>query len=251
MICRVKTLLAGLPMKSLLKIAIPLVLLIGAAIGNQAYLARKLTTEGYVAVNAPLKAGDGTRIEDSNLKEVRILVADGGVLNAVKYADRAILHGAPIRRDFEEGDLVLLSDVRAAKSDLNLGEDEVALLVSLSGVDVEPSLLRVGREIGFVVYEVDGEDGVSSAVGTMRQVELGPFRLISVGDDTELETAGDDRSRNLKINTISVAAKVGSDHVIPDEQRRLINAAKRKQILAVTLRKYQQSSGKVSVPTGG
>lgn len=240
-------------MKSLLKIVIPLVLAIGAAIGNQAYLSSKLTTEGYVAINAPLRAAEGSRLEDSNLKEVRIHVAEGGILNAVKYSDRAILDGAPIRRDFEDGDLVLLSDVRAAKSDLNLVEGEVALLVPLSGVEFEPTLLRVGRDVGFVVYESDSEDGASvgTASGGMRQVELGPFRLTSVGDDIDIETAGDDRARSTRVNSISVAAKVGNDHVIPDEQRRLVNAAKRKQILAVTLRKYQQPSSKTPLQTGG
>lgn len=226
-------------MKSLLKFAIPLVLAIGAAVGNQAYLASKLTTEGFVAVTAPLKASDGGRFEEENLKEVRIHVSEGGTLNAVRYADRAILFGAPIRRDFQEGDIVLLSDIRGTKSDLSLQDDEVALQVSLAGVEVEPSLLRVGRQIGFVVYETDA---ASSTTGPMRQVELGPFRLVSVGDDTEVETAGDDKSRTTRVNTISVAAKVGGDHVIPDEQGRLVNAAKSKQILAVTLRKYQQST---------
>lgn len=238
-------------MKSLVRLTIPLVLAIAAAVGNQMYLSKKLATESYVAVSKPFRAGDGKRITKDDLAKIDAHVADGGVLKAVKWGDRAILIGAPVRRDFEAGELVLLSDIRLGKSDLRLQDGEVALVISLSGVDVEPSLLRVGRDVGFVVHSQETDEGIGSGMksSTLPQVELGPFRLISVGDDTETETVSDDGTRRAKVMTISVATSLDDDHVLADMARRLVNAAKYKQILAVTLRRFQDPGSPVGQGT--
>jgi len=230
-------------MKSLLKLAIPLVLAIAAAVGNRMYLKSKLTTEQYVSVNTRLKASDGERLAESQLSPIDLYVATDSALTAVKWRDRSILFGAPVRRDFENGELVMLSDVRVGKSDLSLKKGEVALQISLTGVDVEPSLLRVGRDVGFIVVAQEGDDTSGPKSGNQPQKELGPFRLVTVGEDTQPESLGDDSSgRRSKLSTISVATELDpTNQLLTDDARRLVNAAKFKQILAVTFRKFKEA----------
>jgi hypothetical protein len=229
-------------MKSLLKLGIPILLAVLAAVGNRMYLEGKLATETYVSVNTQLLVADGERFDESQLQPVELYVAKDSVLKAVKWSDRTILYRAPIRRDFEAGELVMLSDVRVGKPDLHLNKGEVALQISLAGVDVEPSLLRVGREVGFVVHVQDSDETPGPASGNLPQKELGPFRLVSVGDDTELESLGDDGSRRTKLTTISVATELDPmNHILTDDARRLVNAAKYRQILALTLRRFKEA----------
>src|SRR5581483_7536119 len=88
-----------------------------------------------------------------------------------------------VTRDMTLGDIVFWRDCQSTRGELS----EAAVPVSLDGVDLVPGLLRVGNQISFVMAAPPAPPaGPPAPPGSPGQgrlfEEVGPFRIVSVGD---------------------------------------------------------------------
>ena len=205
-------------MKNLGKLLIPLGLGVLAFVLNWMAVQPQLGRE-FVTVNedAPVDKP----LDESQLTPFKIVGSDFDTLKKtlVPWEERAAILDLPIRRDLRNGDFVFWQDVRYLSADFLPGPDEIALHVSLEGVDYEPSLLKVGNQIGLVVplapqaKETSPSDPANvPAELNARFEEVGPFRILSVGGRTleqPGETEQEDRDRG-NTNFVTLAVKLDS-----------------------------------------
>lgn len=226
----------------LLKLFLPIGLAAAAFAGNRAYLmGQKQESVTYVIVTEQLLANGTTTFAEENLSPIEISVTGANGLPAVPWESRAILYGAEVKRDFEAGDLVLLNDIGVETPDLELNEGEIALVIPLEGIDVEPGLLKVGASIGFIVDRpVDAEENpiATTTPAVVAKVQLGPFRIVSVG--TEIEGYSGASRNSGRVSTISVATTLVEDNELDATASLLIVASKEGEILAIGLYRYDQ-----------
>lgn len=125
----------------------------------------------------------------------------------VPWEERTALLGLPVRRDLKKGDVVLWQDVRYLSADFLPAADELPLHISLEGVDYEPSLLKVGNQVGIVVpvspkVQATGDGTISAAVLNAELnaqfEELGPFRILSIGERTLQKPGESDSAERRK-----------------------------------------------------
>lgn len=170
---------------------------------------------------------------------------------AVSWRDRVVLYQRPAARDLLRGDLLLHRDVVDPRRRIDIREDEVALHVRMAGATLEPSLLNVGDQVGFVAVDrragmqpFDLADAMADAAGDgsendpdddapeLRPGEvLGPFRLVTVGNQSmpgqQVETGG--------AAVVTVAGRLGPDNRLNREARSLLALTSSNKQLSVVL----------------
>jgi len=113
---------------------------------------------------------------------------------------------------WQKGDFVLWRGAGSGKL------TETALPVPLEGMNVVPSLLQVGDEIGFLIARpADLSIPAKMPTPSRPSLELvGPFRILRVGD--EVVRVGGDRKPRSGGNErlITVALKLGKDRQLDD-----------------------------------
>ncbi len=199
-------------MTNLTRLLVPLGLGLLAAVFVFAAVHPQLGEE-FVIVKGPV-AGNQPLVE-SNLSPFKIVGEEFSRLSQtlVPWADRASILGLPSKRELQKGDFVFWQDVQYASADFALDEGELPLHMSLEGVDYEPSLLKVGNELGLIV-PVASDTGrpasasrAQAAPQDLKFNELGPFRILSVGQRTLSDPVGADAGQlrgNAHIVTLAV-----------------------------------------------
>lgn len=216
-------------MRHVLMIVLAVVCGIAAFAFNAAYLSSQTRPQYYVAVKNPVAAGE--RCDKDSFRKIPI---QGNIKTAaVPYDDVATLWGRVAVRDLAPGELVLWQDIAVERASMALRSDETGLYIPVEQLHLEPGLLRVGAEIGFVVPRASGVASASTAAQTFEQ--LGPFRIVSINSKVEESPYGDDAEHELtRVANITVAARLPSGGAFDNNANRLIDASSRAQIHAVT-----------------
>jgi hypothetical protein len=133
--------------------------------------------------------------------------------------------------------VILRQDLIAGRS-LDLKPNEIAVNVSLDGVQYESSLLKVGSNIGFVVRS----EAAGPSVAKSGSEVLGPYRLVSIGSAiVPSQSATSGRSA-----TISVAVDFDkTNRMLQEMGDRLVQAKLNRQIVAVA---FYPEETKVAAP---
>jgi len=236
-------------MKKLSQFLIPLGLGMAAFVFNwmavQPQLGRDfVVVSSAVAIDKPL--------EESALSPFKIVGEDFSRLKQtlVPWEERASLLGLPVQRPLQAGDFVFWQDVRYVAADFLTGPDEIPLHVSLAGVDYEPSLLKVGNQVGLIVPVMNIPGATPGATPTdpttsdassfgrsapTQYEELGPFRILSIGLRTEAAPNQADVLEsprgNVRILTLAVKtdaprteSTAATSRALPIAAQKLLNA---------------------------
>jgi len=203
----------------------------GAAILHYAALAKarneaRVPMEQYAAVKNDYPAGAVIDFTPENAPEFfyQIDIPRSSKVPAVKIADLSSIRGLRTPRALKSGELVLLQDVAPANPSMLLREGERAILITLNNVAVEPQLLRVGANVGFVV-----ETTSPAQVETPAPLrEFGPFRIVSIGDQVADGVQG-------RSPTIGVAVKMEADGTLPADAATVVASSNGRKLRAVTL----------------
>lgn len=215
-------------MNAWLKFLIPIGLGLAAAALNLAAVSqsRPETWRG-VRVARDLAAGEVLGAADLEPAE---LTGDPGSLarTAIPWSSMGILLARPVPRALRAGDLVLWRDAVPEPEELSAAPGEKALMIALEGIAVQPTLLRVGDGVGFLVAADDDEPSLPPAAeeegnGPADYRYLGPFSLLSVGE----RLSRDAGSRGGDPRVISVAVRIDDEGRLDDRARRLVHATER------------------------
>ena len=233
------------------KLLIPIVLGVVAAGLNYAALNNQTISASFLVLKENVKAG---QLLEPDLLERIELPGNLESLSrtAVPYNMRQVLDGRPVSRDLEKGDLILWRDTTPGPGELTAGKDEEALPISLDGLQIDPRLLRVGDEIGFLI---DATPAVSAPAGTATSARpqprtvieyAGPFRILSVGD--VVQRRAPDQKDPSAARTITVALKHKGGHIENENMRKFLEAKwagrerQQQRILEVVLRPRQTTA---------
>jgi hypothetical protein len=170
-----------IPVSAKLLFQILLALLFGLLAGFVHYRTNQVKQSKYAIASRDLKVGERLKTgADGNLKLIGIPVAPGGVSLDKNFIDETrlpLVEGMVTNREIPSGSLVLRSDFEILR-ELKPEAGMVALNVPLIGVKFEPSFLRVGEQVHFVVEQ--SSEGTAEPSFTL----LGPFKLLAVEDGT-------------------------------------------------------------------
>lgn len=220
-------------MRHLLTIAAAIVCGIIAFVLNAAYLSSRTKPLQYVAIKSTVAAGEAC---DKSVFTPMEVPADLKTA-AIPYSEVATLWGRRAARDLEPGELVLRQDIVMERADMQLAPGETGLHIPVESLHLEPGLLRVGMEIGFVVPRASADASNPAAVQQFEQ--LGPFRIVSINSDVaDSPYEGDDAS-SARIANITVAARLQTDGIFEGAANRLIDAASKNQVHAITFNGQQ------------
>ncbi len=225
-------------MPSLSRLLIPIVL--GLAAGAINYWVVSNTKE-YTYLAAKTEIAGGEVIESKMLGSLRSSIR---IPAAIPVGEMAAIEGRAAGRRYLAGDLILRQDLVAERGiALDPAAGEIAVNVSLDGVQFEPKLLRVGTRVGFVVPATSPQ---GRAVGGEFHV-LGPYRIVAVGSLTAPATS-QDKQRGRTI-TVAVQARNTAPDVdaLMQSGARLIQAKANREIIALAL--YPQQGGSAAADT--
>lgn len=122
----------------------------------------------------------GQRLTDSDLGRVRISGdVDGIAASAIPYKDRAVLYQSPVTRPLRASELILYRDVVPNQLELQAGEGERPIQISMSGTAYVDSMVRVGQMVGFYLL-TPPKHGETEAAAKLEYI--GPFRILAVGE---------------------------------------------------------------------
>lgn len=234
-----------------MKVLLPVLLAIVAGFLNFLALSRgTVAPEEETFLQASEDVPAGAAIADSAMSPVVIAGTPDQLKSlrsaAVPLADKAVVIGNPAPRALKKGDLILWRDTVPPPRDVEAGPGEKILPVSLEGVTVEPGLLKVGREIGFLITP----DDATERPGTTAEPEfVGPFKLLSVGTIVSRDPyapAASGSSREGDRRVVSVAARLGDDQRLDAKAGRLVAALSsggRRRIASILLYPAADSKG--------
>jgi hypothetical protein len=176
-------------MKNTLKLVIPLILGLIAGMFNFMSLKSTVQEESFVKATREIEIGetfDGTSVEELPLMSK---YAESLKNTAVLYKDLGLLSGQRATRTIHAGDIIFYRDTESLQGeiyDFRKG-DVAALPVSLEGVTTLPKM-RVGDRVELKIPVETTEGGVSSRW-------IGPFRLVSVGEEISNSAEARESSR--------------------------------------------------------
>jgi hypothetical protein len=235
-------------MSFLLKLTIPVGLGLAAGAMNYAVVSAQVRPYPYVVVRKHLLPGEVLPAEALDRLEVPG-DRERQKRTMVPFEEASTLVGTVCQRELRPGDVVLFQDVTPLEYVPKMGRDERALPVSLAGVTVEPTLLRPGLLVDFVVVPPRPRDGriaddkdepdASTAITT-----VGPFRILSIGRRVENKPTGDDaKQRGAPANerNILVPLKVLADGHLDENSTRLNEAVASGRIRNILLRPSKEN----------
>lgn len=197
----------------------------------------RVATIGYAILKKDYAAGEALEFTRETAPQLfkQLDIPKTTNVPAVKISDLNTVMGLRASRPLKAGELLLLQDIAPPDPSLLLRKGERALLVSLSDVAVEPKLLRVGAEVGFVVELTPPEEASGPAGnqgGSDRRKgdlgEIGPFRIVSVGDQVADGVRGSSQ-------TIGVAVTVDEGGRLSEAGATLLESDSNRRLRAVTL----------------
>jgi hypothetical protein len=241
-----------------MKLLVPIGLGVIAGLVNYAAMQQKLQPVTFVAASRDLRVGDS--LSDSDWQA---LTLSGDVASmkssAVLWEDRKVLWKKKAGRSLRKGDMFFLSDALQA-IELQPGDGEVAMAISLDRIPYVPRFLLVGEKIGFLIEQSKNEAanppanppaGTPAAPRETEPAYVGPFRLLSVGErlsrtqPDDAGTAVDTSGRGL----IYVGIRLDeSTKQLDEASRRLVLAqvpdmTGRQKILGIVLHGNRQKAG--------
>jgi hypothetical protein len=188
----------------MLRLIVPLIVGIVAAVLHFVVVSRKIPEEKFVRVTKAVRAGQ--KISPEALESFTIMVAGEEDLAQIKksilpWKYKASAFNVTAPRDFNAGDPVLWRDAQASQAGLN----ENALPISLMSTTVPLELLRVGQEVMFNV-KTDAFISTNPALSRPATFEsIGPFRLLSIDDEVEIKFEKDQTTTRTRDRTVCVA----------------------------------------------
>lgn len=175
-------------MNHTLKLSLAAGLALLAAWANKQYLDASVRTESYLVVNARVLRGQ--KLTADKLSSVAL----GGQTRELKllsipWRERAAVEDRESPRDLEPGELLRRVDFEApAKKPMRLRDDEVAVSIPLNNLNVNLPALRIGQFVyASIVTEIPrtGDDEDFSPTPKTQLKQVGPFRLLAIGEHTE------------------------------------------------------------------
>lgn len=243
-------------MKTWLRLLIPLGLGLIAVVLNTRIMTDKLQPKVFVAISR--NVGTDAVFSVNNI-EPRSLNDNVAKLlqTAIPWEERAVLLGRPIPRPLHAGDLVLWRDATPPDRELSPMDGEASLPISLHDIDIIPSLLLVGEEVGFYVdgtiasaiqatpaSPLDSQLTLPSQPGSKEPVYVGPFRLLSVGKRLTRTQEGTSSSNDGQV--ITIAFPVDKDGKTDRKTNQLLRArSQRSGIISIVLHHSKRSPGAI------
>lgn len=250
-------------MKNWIRVLLPVGLGLLAGLLNFAAIHHKVAPETFVTVSRDIQFGEPLAEGESDLQQLT-LSGDVDLLktSAVLWKDRYILLKKRAPRKLRKGDLLLFQDALQS-TELEPGDGEVSLPVSIERIPNVPRLLLVGEEIGFLVARPRSAPTSSSALPITSEPDVdpeyvGPFRLLSVGDRLSRtqsdEVQPDGSSPDSGVIHIGIRLNEGSNE-LEDSSRRLVaaqaaNVYGRSGILAIVMHKTRRKEQHTPDTTG-
>ncbi len=209
-------------MKNTLKLVIPLILGLIAGVFN--FLALKSAVQEVSFVKAKIAIEIGESFDAGAVEELPLMSKYAETLkdSAVLYRDLGLLSGQRSTRSIQAGDIIFYRDTESLQGEIYdfRDGDLAALPVSLEGVTTPPKM-RVGD---LVELKIPGDP--KDATTTTRWI--GPFRLVSVGEEISNATEVSESTRisvayDTKNKVMLEALENFIDRSRADEKVRLIN----------------------------
>lgn len=262
-------------MNVMMKLGLPA--LLGLLAGAANYLALNSQPEPVhlTCVRVTRDIARGETIARKDLEAFPLLGPPGSLeRTALAYRDQALAFDRPANRELKLGDLVLRSDVTPVVPDPEIGPNDVILPISLANLSVEPRMLQVGNEIGFLVNQAAarpvpaaGAAGPNPPPAPTEPVAkfLGPFRLLSVGNRIGDGLVGAGRptptganAANDRIISVAIHFDDPARQNLDAKSRELVvatdpNRAAGRRIVAVVLvpKSRPRPAGEPAVTSGG
>lgn len=209
-------------MKNTLKLVIPLILGLIAGVFN--FLALKSAVQEVSFVKAKIAIEIGESFDAGAVEELPLMSKYAETLkdSAVLYRDLGLLSGQRSTRSIQAGDIIFYRDTESLQGEIYdfRDGDLAALPVSLEGVTTPPKM-RVGD---LVELKIPGDP--KDATSATRWI--GPFRLVSVGEEISNATEVSESTRisvayDTKNKVMLEALENFIDRSRADEKVRLIN----------------------------
>jgi hypothetical protein len=210
-------------MKNTLKLVIPLVL--GLIAGMFNFLALKSSVQEVSFVKATREIPIGETFDEGSVEELPLMskYAESLKNTAVLYKDLGLLSGQRATRTIQAGDIIFYRDTESLQGEIYdfRDGDTAALPVSLEGVTTPPKM-RVGDRVELKIPVENGEGAPTSRW-------IGPFRLVSVGQEisnstevsesTRISVAYDEKANREMLNALETFI----DRSRANDKVRLIN----------------------------
>jgi hypothetical protein len=187
--------------KRALVLVLSLLLGVVAALLNWLYLNEKgkgVESVKFVGIAPGARILRGDTFAESHFTPVEIPKNRIGQLDqfAVLFADIHTIIGSHATRNYEEGELVLRSDLKTPPPELNLQPDERAMWIPVDTRTFVPTLVMPGDEVSFIVSktpapraappseeEDDSAPPLPMPVPASGEAEvIGPFKVLSLGN---------------------------------------------------------------------
>ena len=119
---------------------------------------------------------------------------------------------------------------------MDLRPGESGLHIAVESLRMEPGLLRVGDQVGFVVPKAGSGSSPNNANTEEGYEQVGPFRIVSINNRiVETPYGTSDDGQQPRVTTITVAVKLSSDRrSFEDDTNRLIRANANNEIRGIT-----------------
>jgi hypothetical protein len=194
------------------KLLIPIGLGIAAAVINWMAISARTRPIEFTTVARAFKVGETITTDELQPVEVPAHLAARLMDTAIPYKEKGTLSGQVVLRQLEPGDLILWQDKPIEGPRIDWQErDQRAVTVPLSGAEIPP--IRVGDWVSFLI-PVPDEHG--------RDVRrwVGPFRLVTVGDQRTFGAAATQRFDHV---TVAFPDRLEEKHLVLQKfiQRRL------------------------------
>ena len=188
------------------KLLIPIGLGVMAALFNWLSLASQTQLVDFTMVSRDIPAGSVLSEKDLEKLGIPANQSKGLKKTAVPYDERAALIGEKVLRGMEKNDLVFWQDtlVRGEVIEWEPGE-AFGVVVPLNNVKVPP--LHVGDKVNFRVPVKD------EATGKDEMRDLGPFRLIMVGQKRRSDRSVTIGIENIEQVTVAFPKEKQTHHI--------------------------------------
>ena len=186
---------------------VPVILFVAFALVHYAASNGSQNKLELLVVNEDL--GPNTEIKATHVSSEFVTVPN---LNAMwlkpflRSNESADIVGQKLTHGILKGNLLSRFDFLETRTQLReLQDGEVGLQVPINGVDFVPGQIWVGSRLGFVVQEINPENGV-----TQSRV-LKEFRVVAVGDFVEAERGREEPGSQHNFRIITIAAQLVTD----------------------------------------
>jgi len=138
----------------------------------------------------------------------------------VPAGDKGLVVGRSTTRDLQPNDLVLWRDFVSARGELK----KPFLPVSLEGLSLPERLLQAGDQISFIVSRRGPPATAGGPPGELGVEEIGPFRVLSVGDLTDRRELDSKERASTANHSITIEVEYDKDKKLSPNIQKLMLA---------------------------